>query len=679
MPKFEKGSAEAKEYMAKIREQRTTSSNFNYETNKGKKLNKNITMNLDKETEVLPNGERITKTTTKRKVNGNEPIVQTIVQQEPIQQPVKKGGRPKKYNTPEEAKQAKKQQTLASNKKKYAEKKAKKEGGKLNLGKTFKNIGRTIKKGWESTIEKPIITTANKIGSTIENVAEDVKDYGKAVLFGRDDYPPKVRDILKKVGASFVNSITIKRTPVSGLLTGALSLFSLGKFGKRLERSFDELFHLFIEMTLDDGKRVLLEKNEVINMDINPKSRPKTETKLVNTTIPHLTIDEMLDNTQKYMGKHNFFGYSARDNNCQDFIVSFFKSNNIGDQSDITFIKQDTKKLFKDLPYLRKLSNTITDLGASANVITTGVGVQEINNYADILNHLTEHITDPKEPIDPRDYKQATEMINAIKKEKQSLKGKGVKDTDYKVQSVVFDKDKFNITQAKKWLKDNGYKSPKVDKQENTLRFRQIEPSKVEKEGYKDYRTKELGNSGIKLIIAYKNIISSNNIDMSGGKLEVHHYHHMIHHSPSSSDDDMEGGKINIGKAFKKMGSDIKKGFNKTIAKPFERDVIKPSEKALVPLANKTANYITAKKGGLATDLIDYGIPATTGAVLGALGSATGNPALGVLGSAAGSKLGKELIAPEIHKVSGAGNKRFVKGSKEAKEHMARIRAMKKN
>jgi hypothetical protein len=548
MPKLPKGSQEAKDYMKSIREMKKTTSNIKYETFKGKKSQKNITMDLEKDTQRLPSGDTIVKSTIKRKVDkpddeDDEEVENVVV----AQVPAKKGGRPKKYATAEEAKEAKRLQTLASNKKKYDEKKAKKNevgGGKINLGKTFKTIGRTFDKGVKS------------IDRGIKNVVEDVKDYGKVVLYGRKDFPPKVRKILEKVGDSKVKSITICRTPVSSVLTGALSLFSLGKFGKRMERSFDELFHLFILLNMSDGSKVSLEKNEVINMDINPSKRDKTECEPVETSIPDITLDEMLDNSQKYMGKKRFFGYSAKDNNCQDFIVAFFKSNNIGDEKDFTFIKQDTKSLFKDLPYLRKFSNTITDLGAKVNEITTGAGIDNIKD--------------------------------------------------------------------------------------------------LEKNNFLD-----------------------NNIDMEGGKMIVIHHHH--YYGQSKPDEDIEGGKItlgSIGKAFSKAGDTIKKGFNKEIAKPVSK-ITRDIDKKVIKPADK---YITSKKGGLATDLIDYGIPATTGAILGALGTATGNPALGVIGSAAGSKLGKEVIAPAVHKASGAGMRKpkFAKGSQEAKDYMASIRSKKK-
>lgn len=106
---------------------------------------------------------------------------------------------------------------------------------------------------------------------------------------------------------------------------------------------------------------------------------------------------------------------------------------------------------------------------------------------------------------------------------------------------------------------------------------------------------------------------------------------------------DYEGGKItlsDIGKAFRKVG---------------EKVIGKKATKAVEKFGKDAEKYITAKKGGLASDLIDYGIPAATGAVVGGIaGLATGGVG-GVVGSAAGSKLGKEVIAPEIRKLTGAG------------------------
>ncbi len=172
--------------------------------------------------------------------------------------------------------------------------------------------------------------------------------YAKTILYGRNDYPPKVRNI-------FV-SYKLKRTPVSSLLRNALSLVSLGEFNKRYKESaYDELFHLFLQMTTRSGKRIIVEKNEVTNMEISPPTRPKEEVKdITSNNIPSasdLTINELMDKTKKRMGDSNFFNYSAKSNNCQDMIESILDANNIGNESDRSFVKQDTDFLFENLQY----------------------------------------------------------------------------------------------------------------------------------------------------------------------------------------------------------------------------------------------------------------------------------------------------------------------------------------
>ena len=76
----------------------------------------------------------------------------------------------------------------------------------------------------------------------------------------------------------------------------------------------------------------------------------------------------MIEKTKKLMGS-KFLTYSANNNNCQDFIVSIMRANKIGSMDDIKFVKQDTKFLFKNLPYLRKFSNTVTTIGARVDVL----------------------------------------------------------------------------------------------------------------------------------------------------------------------------------------------------------------------------------------------------------------------------------------------------------------------
>ena len=97
----------------------------------------------------------------------------------------------------------------------------------------------------------------------------------------------------------------------------------------------------------------------------------------------------------------------------------------------------------------------------------------------------------------------------------------------------------------------------------------------------------------------------------------------------------------------------------------------------------KTGKYVTDTKG-LASDVINYGIPAASAATLSALASPLG-PAGQIGASAIGSKLGTmaaDKIAKEssaIESRTGEGLKpkrkpRFEKGSQEAKDYMRSLR-----
>lgn len=77
--------------------------------------------------------------------------------------------------------------------------------------------------------------------------------------------------------------------------------------------------------------------------------------------------------------------------------------------------------------------------------------------------------------------------------------------SDYKIQSILFNSQKNTLSNAIDFLISNGYKTKKVDVTDKYFRFRQIEPSKLEKEGFTEYRTITIDpENDIKFIIVYK-------------------------------------------------------------------------------------------------------------------------------------------------------------------------------
>ena len=328
----------------------------------------------------------------------------------------------------------------------------------MNIQEVSKKLGRPTK--YESAEEKAKKKREQTLESNRKKRAEKkalkqqqqqaqigtgILDQVKHFVFGNEGLPTKTKNMLKKYGDEKIQSIYLIRTPVPKYITELLNVASLGDFNKKIkEANYDKLFHLAIVFKTSKGE-ILLEKNENINMTESIPKVEGTETQNLNLS-QDITINEVLERTKKYMGNDKFLKYDASTNNCQDFILSILKGNGFGNKTDEAFVKQDIESLFKSSPYLKPLTK----------------------NVLDIANRFT-----------------GTGMEN------------------YKIQSVIFDKKKYSIDDAKKWLKSNGYLSPKVDETETQLRFRQKDPDVLESLGFTSYRTKPLGKSGIQLIIAY--------------------------------------------------------------------------------------------------------------------------------------------------------------------------------
>ena len=210
-------------------------------------------------------------------------------------------------------------------------------------------------------------------GAGIIDTAKSVIDTSKAVIFGRSDYPPVQKQLIDKYGSQAITHVTIGRTPLPKLLTSILNIVSLGQFQSIMKQSpYDKLYHLFCIITLDSGTKILLEKNEAINMRVVSSYNPKNTEYEEATYIPHgLTFKELLDNGQKIQGK-KWYIYNAVSNNCQDFLIAILHGSSILTKQLQDFIKQDVKSLFDTLPISKKIVDVATDIGNKIDIIKKG-------------------------------------------------------------------------------------------------------------------------------------------------------------------------------------------------------------------------------------------------------------------------------------------------------------------
>jgi hypothetical protein len=268
-------------------------------------------------------------------------------------------------------------------------------------------------------------------------------------------YSTKVQKILKAIGNEPIKSIVIRRSPLKGYITSFINLLTKKNIAERLKTTpYDKLFHLAI---IINGK-VLLEKNELINMDYKFPSSPDDESKTITRGNRNITINQMLNNARRGLGDYKFFNYDGMFNNCQDFILSLLQFSGIGSKEDYDFIKQHTAEILDNSDYIsdnvKSIMNNVTDI---AGVIRQAIGGHLKNLYGSVI------------------------------------------------QSVLFDKKIWTTAKAIEWLIKHQYDGLVVDIKSKYLRYRQISPEIIKRENYQ-YRTLKLQN-GISLVIAYSPLI----------------------------------------------------------------------------------------------------------------------------------------------------------------------------
>ena len=301
-----------------------------------------------------------------------------------IEEQPKKRGRPRKYLTVEEARLEKIKNTIEA-----AKRRKNGEGIKNIIKPTIKKVKKTVPRA--PAFRKFATSVVNKAKQTYQNIS----DTANALVYGRDNYPPKVRDIISKYGDKNITGITLGRTPLGKPLMAALQVASGNTFSQKLDDTpYDKLFHLFMCIELNSTDKIVLEKNEVINADIGCKNlnTKDTETRQITSSdIPTaLTFNEALEKTRERMD-NNYFTYSAKDNNCQDFIVNFLTANNLGSETDKSWVKQETKVLFENNDKLRKIANTFTTIGSRIDVLKQGAGLKSNNNIK-MANSWVEYV-----------------------------------------------------------------------------------------------------------------------------------------------------------------------------------------------------------------------------------------------------------------------------------------------
>ena len=184
-------------------------------------------------------------------------------------------------------------------------------------------------------------------------------------LVGNPSLPKSFRKVLDKYKDSNITKIIVKRTPLSGVVEGLLNLITLGKW-KEIKGNYDKMYHLYAVLYLENGKQLLLEKNErpVLSESI-PKDTNETQATGVMMTKP-IPLGEFIGKTIKGMSLESYVVYDGFRNNCQVFIRGHLLYNQLVSPELLSFIFQDTKQLIEKTPtFSQWLMKKATDVAGT--------------------------------------------------------------------------------------------------------------------------------------------------------------------------------------------------------------------------------------------------------------------------------------------------------------------------
>lgn len=220
--------------------------------------------------------------------------------------------------------------------------------------------------------------TAVKItdeGEGLKEIGEKIFNTVDALVHGiRKDIPPNFRKVLEKYANNMVVGIRLGREPIQKAVKAFINIVTLGDLNRKAKNlNYDDIYHLFSLIKLDNNVILRLEKNHVISLKVvnSYEIKDHLDVSLNNRKI---TFGNLITNGIE-RSKENFFVYHAITANCQIFLNNILFANKLNDTKYTKFIMQDAQALISKDSFFGKLSKKVTDLANLADIVEQGRGL----------------------------------------------------------------------------------------------------------------------------------------------------------------------------------------------------------------------------------------------------------------------------------------------------------------
>ncbi len=217
--------------------------------------------------------------------------------------------------------------------------------------------------------------TLKKLNKFIKNnqklegkgIVSNVKKYIHTALTSR---PGVIDRLIKQYGDKKILQVTILRKPVERGIQKLLNLITMGGFNKaKKEMNYDEVYHLFVNMHLENGQIVGVEKNQRVNVNLSGFPTSGIDPSNILKINCNVLLKEMFEKAEQ--SGESFYRYNAVTANCQRFISVLMQAGGITGTDN--FVMQDATQLIKNSG-LRRVAGVITDAAALGERAVKGHG-----------------------------------------------------------------------------------------------------------------------------------------------------------------------------------------------------------------------------------------------------------------------------------------------------------------
>lgn len=178
-----------------------------------------------------------------------------------------------------------------------------------------------------------------------------------------NDYNKHNKKIIEIYGKYKIKNIYIVNERLTPLLEFGLNISTL--YNIRRKKINPNHISMIIEIELDNKliKKILLEKNNYINIQTNFFINEKNEIKKINCKNLNCTLETLLSITQNRIKKEKFFNWHIKDNNCQLFIKELLRTIKKYNKDNHNFIFKDNMNKVNYSELTMYIFNSVNNIG----------------------------------------------------------------------------------------------------------------------------------------------------------------------------------------------------------------------------------------------------------------------------------------------------------------------------